>query len=82
MLKIVLLAGGLGKRMNSEIAKVLHLVGGQPMILRILNECYKLRPDSIYIIVGKYEKAYNSIDLEEIKGINLYNPKKITAYEV
>ena len=30
----------------------------------------------------RYEKAYNNTDLEEIKGINLYNPKKITAYEV
>jgi len=33
-------------------------------------------------IMRRYEKAYNSTDLEEINGINLYNPKKITAYEV
>ena len=33
-------------------------------------------------IMRRYEKAYNNTDLEEIKGINLYNPKKITAYEV
>ena len=29
-----------------------------------------------------YEIKYNDRGLEEIKGINLYNPKKITAYEV
>jgi len=33
-------------------------------------------------IMRRYEKTYNDSDLEEIKGINLYNPKKITAYEV
>jgi len=33
-------------------------------------------------IMRRYEKVYNNTDFEEIKGINLYNPKKITAYEV
>jgi UDP-N-acetylglucosamine diphosphorylase/glucosamine-1-phosphate N-acetyltransferase len=53
---IVILAGGLGKRMNSEIPKVLHLIGGEPMLVKIVKESQKLQPEKILIVVGKYYK--------------------------
>jgi IS605 OrfB family transposase len=33
-------------------------------------------------IMRKYEMKYNNRDIEEIKGITICNPKKISAYEV
>jgi UDP-N-acetylglucosamine diphosphorylase/glucosamine-1-phosphate N-acetyltransferase len=66
---IIIMAGGLGKRMNSNIPKVLHKIHNIPMIVRIIEEAKKLNPMHIYIIVGKYRsiientiKEYINID--------------------
>ncbi|AGF85584.1 uridyltransferase [Moumouvirus goulette] len=53
-LYITILAGGLGKRMQSNLPKVLHQVKGQAMIVRLINQIMKLNPDKILIVVGKY----------------------------
>lgn len=52
MLNIVLLAAGVGKRMQSPLPKVLHEVNGVPMINRLISECLKLNPKNIIIVVG------------------------------
>jgi len=52
---VVIMAGGLGKRMNSDLPKVLHLIQGEPMLVRILKEAYTIEPYRIYIVVGKYK---------------------------
>jgi UDP-N-acetylglucosamine diphosphorylase/glucosamine-1-phosphate N-acetyltransferase len=51
----ILLAGGLGKRMNSPLPKVLHLISNEPMIIRIIKEVSTLHPLKIFIVVGKYK---------------------------
>jgi len=51
---IVIMAGGLGKRMNSDLPKVLHKINGIPMIVNILMEVTQINSSKIYIIVGKY----------------------------
>lgn len=51
---ITILAGGLGKRMMSDIPKVLHTVHGIPMIVRIVTEAKKVKPTKIIVVVGKY----------------------------
>jgi UDP-N-acetylglucosamine diphosphorylase/glucosamine-1-phosphate N-acetyltransferase len=51
----IILAGGLGKRMNSETPKVLHHLCGKPMIIHIIEKVIKLNPKKIYIVVGKYK---------------------------
>ena len=50
----IILAGGLGKRMNSDTPKVLHKLCGKPMIVHIIEKVIKLNPKKIYIVVGKY----------------------------
>jgi UDP-N-acetylglucosamine diphosphorylase/glucosamine-1-phosphate N-acetyltransferase len=52
---IVILAGGLGKRMNSEIPKVLHFIANKPMLLHVIEEARLLCPERILIVVGKYK---------------------------
>ena len=52
---VTIMAAGEGKRMNSDIPKVLHLFKGIPMLLRIILEVIKLQPKKIIIITGKYD---------------------------
>lgn len=71
-LNIIILAGGLGKRMNSSIPKVLHKVAEIPILVRILYEAKKLNPDNIFVIVGKYKdiiqkEVSNYVDINKYK---------------
>lgn len=49
------MAGGLGKRMNSNIPKVLHKIKSKPMIVKIIETSLQLNPEKILIVVGKYK---------------------------
>ena len=49
---VLILAAGLGTRMKSEQAKVLHKVGGQTMIGHLLQTAAKLHPEKIIVVVG------------------------------
>lgn len=54
----IIMAGGLGKRMNSELPKVLHKIAGVPMICHILTKLTELSSvkPSVMIVVGKYKQ--------------------------
>jgi len=59
---VLIMAGGLGKRMESEIPKVLHQVVNPqdkqeklPMLIHVIKTALKTNPTKIYIIVGKYK---------------------------
>lgn len=54
-LTVIIMAGGEGKRMKSNIPKVLHNFHNKPIIVKILNEIIKLQPTKIIIITGKYD---------------------------
>src|SRR5687767_15626859 len=51
-LAIIILAAGKGTRMKSELAKVLHSLGGKPLIAWALDAVAPLRPDRTILIVG------------------------------
>jgi bifunctional N-acetylglucosamine-1-phosphate-uridyltransferase/glucosamine-1-phosphate-acetyltransferase GlmU-like protein len=51
----IIMAGGLGKRMNSPIPKVLHLVKDKPMIYYVIQKALEINSTHILIIVGKYK---------------------------
>ena len=55
MITTIIMAGGLGKRMKSEIPKVLHLIKGKPMICYVLEKALEVGSDNILIVVGKYK---------------------------
>jgi bifunctional UDP-N-acetylglucosamine pyrophosphorylase/glucosamine-1-phosphate N-acetyltransferase len=48
----IVLAAGMGTRMRSKRAKVLHELGGEPMIARAVRAVAALEPDPIVIVVG------------------------------
>ena len=62
----IILAGGLGKRMNSDIPKVLNSIHGKPMIIHLLEKCNIF--DRIFIIVGKYHDIIKSTIEIQIKS--------------
>ena len=51
-LHFVILAAGKGTRMKSELPKVLHAVGGEPMIVRILRTASHFSPVTSTVVVG------------------------------
>ncbi len=51
-LHFVILAAGKGTRMKSELPKVLHAVGGEPMIVRILRTASDFAPVTSTVVVG------------------------------
>jgi bifunctional UDP-N-acetylglucosamine pyrophosphorylase / glucosamine-1-phosphate N-acetyltransferase len=50
----VVLAAGLGKRMNSEMPKVLHRICGVPMLQSVLNSVRKLNPEKVVVVAGEH----------------------------
>jgi bifunctional UDP-N-acetylglucosamine pyrophosphorylase/glucosamine-1-phosphate N-acetyltransferase len=51
-LGIVILAAGLGKRMKSRLPKVLHCLGGKPLLSHVLKTARGLGPKKIAVVVG------------------------------
>src|SRR5262249_42303913 len=52
MADILILAAGLGTRMKSRRAKVLHELGGSPLIAHVVRSAYALSPGSVFVVVG------------------------------
>ncbi len=51
-MEVVILAAGKGTRMYSSKPKVLHSIGGQAMLERVLNTASALQPDKMHVVVG------------------------------
>ena len=62
-LHIVILAAGKGTRMYSKLPKVLHQIGGQPMVERVIDTAQSLNPESISVIIGHGKEMV----LEQVK---------------
>lgn len=51
-LEVIILAAGQGTRMRSSLPKVLHTVGGKPMLAHVIGTAKALGPDAIHVIYG------------------------------
>lgn len=51
-LSIVILAAGQGKRMKSDLPKVLQPLAGQPILAHVLHAAKTLQADSIHVVYG------------------------------
>jgi UDP-N-acetylglucosamine diphosphorylase/glucosamine-1-phosphate N-acetyltransferase len=49
---VIILAAGMGTRMKSDKAKVLHEIQGQPMILFVVKAAQKVAGDDIIVVIG------------------------------
>ncbi len=52
MTDVMILAAGLGTRMKSRRAKVLHEIAGLPLVAHVLRAALRLTPEAIFTIVG------------------------------
>jgi bifunctional UDP-N-acetylglucosamine pyrophosphorylase/glucosamine-1-phosphate N-acetyltransferase len=52
MTDVMILAAGLGTRMKSRRAKVLHEIAGLPLVAHVLRAAFKLAPEAIFTVVG------------------------------
>jgi len=51
-MNVVILAAGQGKRMHSDLPKVLHGIGGKPMLARVIDTARNLAPSRIVVVYG------------------------------
>jgi bifunctional UDP-N-acetylglucosamine pyrophosphorylase/glucosamine-1-phosphate N-acetyltransferase len=65
-LDVIILAAGLGTRMKSERAKVLHEIGGSPLINYVSRTARSLNPRKIYVIVGHQAEDVSRVVAGEI----------------
>ena len=56
-LHVVILAAGKGTRMKSALPKVLHRVGGLPMIEHVIQSANALSPRSVTVVIGHQSEA-------------------------
>ena len=62
-LEIIVLAAGMGKRMHSDLPKVLHPVANEPMLFHVLRTANSLNPDKIHVVLGhQSQKVAAAID--------------------
>ncbi len=52
MLNIVVLAAGMGKRMRSDLPKVLHPIAGRSMLDHVLDTALQLSPQRVVVVTG------------------------------
>lgn len=57
----ILLAGGQGTRMKSPLPKVLHPVGGKPMIARIIESCKQAEISEVRVVVGHGQNLVKTV---------------------
>lgn len=67
-LNVLVLAAGLGTRMRSDLAKVLHKLDGRPLINHVCRTASALAPESIYVVIGHQAEDVRSAVLNESEG--------------
>ena len=67
-LDVLILAAGLGTRMRSNLAKVLHKLDGRPLINHVCRTATALAPEKIYVVIGHQGEDVEKAVLGEING--------------
>lgn len=83
MLNIVILAAGQGKRMQSDLPKVLHRIAGKPMLAHVLDNARQLRPDRIVVVTGHgAERVQAAFQGQDDITFVLQSPQQGTGHAV
>ena len=68
-LNVLVMAAGLGTRMKSNRAKVLHELGGRPLIAHVVRAAQALAPQTILVVVGHQAEEVEQATLAEVGGL-------------
>jgi bifunctional UDP-N-acetylglucosamine pyrophosphorylase/glucosamine-1-phosphate N-acetyltransferase len=66
-LDVLILAAGLGTRMKSGRAKVLHEIGGLPLVIYVCRTAQSLGPEKIYVVVGHQAAEVERVVQNEVR---------------
>src|SRR5436309_1286304 len=74
---VVILAAGLGTRMKSRKAKVLHRAGGKALVRHVVDTALALAPpERIFVVVGhQAEEVRQAVDTPGIRFIEQWEQK-------
>ncbi|MCO4842215.1 MAG: bifunctional UDP-N-acetylglucosamine diphosphorylase/glucosamine-1-phosphate N-acetyltransferase GlmU [Yoonia sp.] len=72
---LIILGAGMGTRMNSELPKVLHPIGGAPMLVHAMRAGAALSPEKTVIVAGHGAEAVSRAALA-------YDPEAQTVLQV
>lgn len=75
-LNIVILAAGEGKRLRSALPKVLHKIGGVPMLERVVTTALALKPKNICVVYGTGGQKVKQ-DLSHLKVKWIFQAKQL-----
>jgi bifunctional UDP-N-acetylglucosamine pyrophosphorylase/glucosamine-1-phosphate N-acetyltransferase len=67
----IVLAAGHGTRMRSARAKVLHELGGEPMIARVIRSLVPLAPAPLVVVVGHQGEAVAAAARAGVPGVRV-----------
>ncbi|MDO5667908.1 MAG: bifunctional UDP-N-acetylglucosamine diphosphorylase/glucosamine-1-phosphate N-acetyltransferase GlmU [Alcaligenaceae bacterium] len=82
-LTIVILAAGMGKRMQSDLPKVLHKLAGKPMLAHVIDSAKQLKPAQIAVVVGHgAETVKASFEGQKDLAFALQQPQYGTGHAV
>ena len=70
---VIILAAGMGTRMKSDKAKVLHEIQGRPMILYVVETAKKIAGDNVIVVIGN--------QAEEVRAIVSDTAELLFAYQ-
>src|SRR5580765_4942268 len=76
-LAALILAAGQGTRMESSIPKVLHHVGGRPMLFYVLRIANALKPGSIGVVVGHEAQQVKTAASDMLKSVGIARPLQL-----
>ena len=80
---VIILAAGMGTRMNSDKAKVLHEIQGKPMIIYVLETARKIAGDDVIVVVGHQAQKVRAIISDHAELSVAYQDQQLgTAHAV
>lgn len=80
---VIILAAGLGTRMKSNKAKVLHEIQGKPMILYVVEAAKKVAGDDIIVVIGNQARQVRGVIAETAQLLYAYQENQLgTAHAV
>jgi UDP-N-acetylglucosamine pyrophosphorylase len=68
-MQIIILAAGKGSRMNSALPKVMHEVGGIPMLEHVVQNCHQVSNDLV-LVHSKHLEPYLHMFRDRCKFVN------------